>query len=107
MGSFSSKCRLRMATFCSGAYCFRCFFMRSLLYLTGRTPSPFPTEPEQEYSNEMVISPGSSALRLTSADVRSIFEQLLTRMETASRCTQYVLGQQNLSPNSLSIEQVH
>jgi hypothetical protein len=21
--------------------------MRSLLYLTGRTPSPFPTEPEQ------------------------------------------------------------
>src|SRR5262249_23615111 len=26
---------------------FRCFFMRSLLYLTGRTPSPFPAEPEQ------------------------------------------------------------
>jgi hypothetical protein len=46
MGSFSSKCRLRMATFSSGAYSFRCFFMRSLLYLTGRTPSPFPTEPE-------------------------------------------------------------
>src|SRR5690242_17085381 len=46
MGSFSSKCRLRMATFSSGAYCFRCFFMRSLLYLNGRTPSPFPTEPE-------------------------------------------------------------
>jgi hypothetical protein len=30
MGSFSSKCRLRMATFSSGAYCLRCFFMRSL-----------------------------------------------------------------------------
>jgi hypothetical protein len=30
MGSFSSKCRLKMATFSSGAYCFRCFFMRSL-----------------------------------------------------------------------------
>jgi hypothetical protein len=49
MGSFSSKCRLRMATFSSGAYCFRCFFMRSLLYLTGRTPSPFPTEPEHRH----------------------------------------------------------
>jgi hypothetical protein len=30
MGSFPSKCRLRMATFSSGAYCFRCFFMGSL-----------------------------------------------------------------------------
>jgi hypothetical protein len=30
---------------------FRCFFMRSLLYLTGRTPSPFPTEPEQIFSS--------------------------------------------------------
>src|SRR5260370_19559996 len=47
MGSFSSKCRLRMATFSFGAYCFRCFFMRSLHYLNGRMPSPFPTEPEQ------------------------------------------------------------
>ena len=37
MGSFSSKCRLRMATFSSGAYCFRCFFMRSLQYLNGGT----------------------------------------------------------------------
>src|SRR5713226_3681666 len=52
MGSFSGKCRLRMATFSSGAYCFRCFFMRSLLYLTGRTPSPFPTEPEQMFVGE-------------------------------------------------------
>jgi hypothetical protein len=26
----ASKCRLSMATFSSGAYCFRCFFMRSL-----------------------------------------------------------------------------
>src|SRR5262249_48106103 len=49
LGSFSSKCRLRMATFSSGAYCFRCFFMRSLLYFSGRTPSPFPTEPEQDH----------------------------------------------------------
>lgn len=32
MGYFSSKCRLKMATFSSGAYCFRCLFMRSLLY---------------------------------------------------------------------------
>src|SRR5882672_8641420 len=46
IGSFSSRCRLRMATFSSGVWCFRCFFMRSLLYPTGRTPSPFPTEPE-------------------------------------------------------------
>jgi hypothetical protein len=27
--------------------CFRCFFLRSLLYLTGRMPSPIPTEPER------------------------------------------------------------
>jgi hypothetical protein len=27
--------------------CFLCFFMRSLLYLNGRTPSPFTAEPEQ------------------------------------------------------------
>jgi hypothetical protein len=26
--------------------------MRSLLYLTGRTPSPFPTEPEHEFGAE-------------------------------------------------------
>src|SRR3954451_3053981 len=39
MGSFSSKCRLRMTTFSSGACCFRCF--------NCGTPSPFPTEPEQ------------------------------------------------------------
>ena len=30
----------------SGVQCFRCFLMRSLHYLTGRTPSPFPGEPE-------------------------------------------------------------
>jgi hypothetical protein len=40
--------RLRTATFSSGVSCFRCFFMRSLHYLTGRTPSPFPAEPEHQ-----------------------------------------------------------
>jgi len=35
IGTPSTKCRLRMATFSSGVYCFRCFFMCSLRYLNG------------------------------------------------------------------------
>src|ERR1019366_3237672 len=38
-----------MATFSSPVLCFRCFPMRPLRYLNGRTPSPVPAEARQEW----------------------------------------------------------
>src|ERR1700689_413312 len=37
-----------MVTFCSAEWCRRSFFMRSLRYLNGERPSPFPAEAEQK-----------------------------------------------------------
>src|SRR6185437_5573769 len=51
MGSFSSKCRLRMATFSSGVFCFRRFFMRSLHYLQGERLLHFRLNREQGSSS--------------------------------------------------------
>jgi hypothetical protein len=56
-----------MATFSSGAYRFRCFFMRSLLYRTGRTPSPFPTEPEHSLEEDPDIQDMWSRLLASTA----------------------------------------
>jgi len=61
IGSFSSRCRLRMAIFSSGVWCFRCLFMRSLHYRTGRTPSPFPAEPEHRVSSFSALTSSSRA----------------------------------------------